>query len=136
MCVLVQECVSALLSFPGVYDAPDREGRTALMWAAQRGNHSVLKAMLERDVDVHATDTLGATGEWGAGGSQWCCSVMCPFPSPALHAAALSGHTSCVQVLLQVGSEVTQCNSQLRMYRLSTTGTACLYAQYYSPCTN
>lgn len=107
MCVLVQECVSALLSFPGVCDAPDREGRTALMWAAQRGNHSVLKAMLERDVDVHATDTLGATGKWGAGESQWHCSVMCSLsPPPALHAAALSGHTSCVQVLLQVRGEI------------------------------
>jgi len=59
----MQECVSALLSFPGVSDIPDQEGRTALMWAAQRGNHSVLKAMLEREVDVHAADTLGATGE-------------------------------------------------------------------------
>lgn len=59
----MQECVSALLSFPGVSDIPDREGRTALMWGAQRGNHSVLKAMLEREVNVHATDTLGATGE-------------------------------------------------------------------------
>jgi len=82
MCVLVQECVSALLSFPGVCDAPDQEGRTALMWAAQRGNHSVLKAMLERDVDVHATDTLGATGKWGARELQWHCSVMCSISLP------------------------------------------------------
>ena len=52
--------MSALLSFPGVSDIPDQEGRTALMWAAQRGNHSVLKAMLEREVDVHAADTLGS----------------------------------------------------------------------------
>ncbi len=56
------ECVNALLSFAGIQDQPDAEGRTALMWAAQRGNYSVLKAMLEREVDVHFTDRLGATG--------------------------------------------------------------------------
>ncbi len=32
------------------------------MWAAQRGNYNVLKAMLEREVDIHVTDRLGATG--------------------------------------------------------------------------
>ena len=51
-----------LLSFPSVKDQPDVEGRTALMWAAQRGNYNVLKAMLEREVDIHVTDKLGATG--------------------------------------------------------------------------
>ena len=58
------DCVSALLSFPSVQDLPDNEGRTALMWAAQRGNYTVLKAMLEREGDVHACDKLGATGEY------------------------------------------------------------------------
>lgn len=54
--------MSALLSFPDVTDQPDSEGRTALMWASQRGNYNVLKAMLERDVDIHVVDKLGATG--------------------------------------------------------------------------
>ena len=57
------DCVTALLAVPGAQALPDSEGRTPLMWAAQRGNYSVLKAMLERQVDVHACDKLGATGE-------------------------------------------------------------------------
>ena len=54
--------MSALLSFPHVGDLPDSDGRTAMMWAAQRGNYNVLKALLEREGDVHACDKLGATG--------------------------------------------------------------------------
>ena len=41
---------------------PDNEGRTALMWAAQRGNYKVLEVMLQKEVDVHAFDNLGGTG--------------------------------------------------------------------------
>lgn len=44
---------------------PDNEGRTALMWAAQRGNYKVLEIMLQKEVDVHAFDNLGGTGGWG-----------------------------------------------------------------------
>ena len=55
--------MSLLLSSPGVTDAPDSEGRTALIWAAQRGNYKVLEVMLENEVDVHAFDNLGGTGE-------------------------------------------------------------------------
>ena len=57
------DCVSALLSFPSVQDTPDDDGRTALIWAAQSGNYAVLKALLEREGDVHACDKLGATGQ-------------------------------------------------------------------------
>ena len=56
------ECVAALLAFPGAQDLPDSEGRTALMWAAQRGNYHVLKTMLERGVALQTADSLGATG--------------------------------------------------------------------------
>ena len=56
------ECVGLLLSSPGVTDMSDGEGRTALMWAAQRGNYKVLEVMLEKEVDVHAFDNLGGTG--------------------------------------------------------------------------
>ena len=51
-----------MLSTPGVTDMPDNEGRTALMWAAQRGNYKVLEVMLEKEVDVHVFDSLGGTG--------------------------------------------------------------------------
>ena len=60
--------MSILLSSPGVTDSPDSEGRTALMWAAQRGNYKVLEVMLQKEVDVHAFDNLGGTGGWGGRG--------------------------------------------------------------------
>ena len=60
--------MSILLSSPGVTDSPDSEGRTALMWAAQRGNYKVLEVMLQKEVDVHAFDNLGGTGGWGRHG--------------------------------------------------------------------
>ena len=53
----------AFLSFPAVVDVADHDGRSALIWAAQKGNYNVLKAMLEREGDVHACDKQGATGE-------------------------------------------------------------------------
>lgn len=54
--------MGALLSFPTVTDLTDNEGRTAVMWAAQRGNYNVLKAMLEKGVTASAADHSGATG--------------------------------------------------------------------------
>ena len=66
LCIQAQknhvECVSILLSSAGVNDIADGEGRTALMWAAQRGNYKVLEVMLEKEVNVHAFDNLGGTG--------------------------------------------------------------------------
>ena len=57
--------MSILLSSPGVTDIPDNEERTALMWAAQRGNYKVLEVMLQKEVNVHAFDNLGGTGGQG-----------------------------------------------------------------------
>ena len=60
----IQECVSALLSFSGVEDLQDSEGRTAVMWAAQRGNYNVLKAMLDKQIPPTTADKSGATGTY------------------------------------------------------------------------
>ena len=78
--------MTALLAVPGAQALPDSEGRTPLMWAAQRGNYSVLKAMLERQVDVHACDKLSATGESQSSTSICHATVSVPsdcLPSPA-----------------------------------------------------
>ena len=56
------ECVSALLCFPAVTDLRDSEGRTAVMWAAQRGNYNALQAMLEKGLSASTADASGATG--------------------------------------------------------------------------
>ena len=56
--------MATLLSYNGVQDISDAEGRTALMWAAQKGNASCIRAMLEMGtIDLHVRDQLGATGE-------------------------------------------------------------------------
>ena len=55
--------MSTLLSFPNVEDLQDAEGRSALMWAAQRGNYNALKAMLDKKVSLHLADKSGATGK-------------------------------------------------------------------------
>lgn len=88
---------------------PDTEGRTALMWAAQRGNYKVLEVMLQKEVDIHAFDTLGGTGELGHKIIQACLSIFIITGMlfflllyVALHTASLSGHASCVLLLLQV----------------------------------
>ena len=78
------ECVAGLLSFPQVRDEPDNDGRTSLMWAAQKGNYNVLKTMLERGGDVYACDKLGATGE-GCGQDE------CVWPRSAFFFACLYG---------------------------------------------
>lgn len=98
--------MAALFSFPGVRDLADKEGRTALMWAAQRGNSAVLKVMLEREVELQAADKQGATGTHTP--LPWLSRCQ-PLPSslpPALHAASLAGHAACSQLLLQHGADM------------------------------
>ena len=51
-----------MLSFEQTQDIPDKEGRTGLMWAAERGNYNVVKKMIERKIDVNVQDMNGATG--------------------------------------------------------------------------
>ena len=63
VCVL-QDCISVLLSsVAGIQDSGDGEGRTALMWASQRGNYAVLKALLQAGCDPNTVDHFGATGQ-------------------------------------------------------------------------
>ena len=92
-----------LSSAAGIQDAGDGEGRTALMWAAQRGNYAVLKTLLQAGCDPNAVDRLGASGQSLIHVHVHRCYTLPPSPlSAALHAAALSGHANCVQLLLQV----------------------------------
>ncbi|XP_062841390.1 inversin [Trichomycterus rosablanca] len=81
------DTVAVFLKHPSVRDEPDLEGRTAFMWAAGKGSDDVIKIMLElkHDLDINMADKYGGT---------------------ALHAAALSGHVSTVQLLLEKGATV------------------------------
>ncbi|XP_033107869.1 inversin-like isoform X2 [Anneissia japonica] len=81
------ETVMAFLKHNSTHDDPDLEGRTALMWAAGKGADTVIKTIVEHGPEnaIHATDKNGAT---------------------ALHAAAMSGHSSSVQILLDYKANV------------------------------
>ena len=55
--------MSVLLSkVSGVQESGDVEGRTALMWAAQRGNYAVLNTLLQNGNDPNTVDHFGASG--------------------------------------------------------------------------
>ncbi|XP_071941669.1 inversin-like isoform X2 [Antedon mediterranea] len=81
------ETVKAFLEHDSANDDPDLEGRTAIMWAAGKGADDVIKTIVECGPDnaIHATDKNGAT---------------------ALHAAAMSGHASSIQILLDYNAKV------------------------------
>ena len=57
------EMVAALLAAPGLnVNAADRDGRTALMWAANGGHTEIVTALLAYPgVDVNAADRAGQT---------------------------------------------------------------------------
>ena len=49
--------------------ATDRDGRTALIWAAQDGHEAVVRLLLEKGADVEAKDRDGRTALiWAAQG--------------------------------------------------------------------
>ncbi len=50
------------MSFDTTVDIPDKDGRSALMWAAERGHYNIVKTMIERKVDINTQDNLGVTG--------------------------------------------------------------------------
>ncbi|XP_060637474.2 inversin isoform X1 [Anolis sagrei] len=81
------ETVEAFFKHPSVKDDSDLEGRTSFMWAAGKGSDDVIQRMLDLklDIDINMTDKYGGT---------------------ALHAAALSGHVSTVQLLLKHAAQI------------------------------
>ncbi|XP_065888702.1 inversin-like [Dysidea avara] len=86
------DCVQALLTDEQLKDVPDRDGRTAVMWAAQNGNYVVIQLLLDNQVsDVHACEKNGTT---------------------ALHIAALYGYANCVRLLLQHGAQVNTIDAE------------------------
>ena len=75
--------------FKNFEDAPDKQGRTALMWAASEDSFDVLKFMLGNlsYFNIHASDEQGLT---------------------ALHFACFAGHKRCVELLIANSAQITQ----------------------------
>ena len=63
----------------------DRDGRTALLWAARRGHEAVVRLLLENGADMNALDMYGET---------------------ALVGAAEQGHETIVRLLLEKGADI------------------------------
>ncbi|ETE61570.1 Inversin, partial [Ophiophagus hannah] len=82
-----KETVEEFFKHPSVKDDSDLEGRTSFMWAAGKGSDDVIQTMLKLKLvtDINMADKYGGT---------------------ALHAAALSGHVSTVQLLLKHYAQV------------------------------
>ena len=57
-----QETVEVLLSYPGLKDEQDLEGRTAFLWAAAQGAEDVIATFNRFTVDLQQTDKTGGTG--------------------------------------------------------------------------
>ncbi|EHK26310.1 uncharacterized protein TRIVIDRAFT_137356, partial [Trichoderma virens Gv29-8] len=66
-------------------DYTDREGRTALSWAARKGHHELVQYLLKNGASVDAGDIWGHT--------------------PAIH-AAMTGMTPIVETLLESGVDI------------------------------
>lgn len=84
-------CLVSILAFPQVKDIPDKEGRTALLWAAGKGLAQSIEILASNNIDIQAYDKTGGT---------------------ALHVAAFSGNQDCVEVLLKHGAIVEALDSQ------------------------
>ncbi|GFR70393.1 inversin [Elysia marginata] len=111
------ETVSVFLS-RHLTDEPDLEGRTAFMWAAGTGADDVIRASLSAGVDIQQEDKTGGTGL--DVDTESICFVICP----ALHAAALSGHSSTVKLLLDSRArlEVTDQAKHTPLFRACEMG--------------
>ena len=75
--------------FKNFEDTTDKQGRTALMWAASEGSVKVLNLMLKNlsYFNIHASDEQGLT---------------------ALHFACFAGHEECVKLLIANSADITQ----------------------------
>ncbi|KAK3940661.1 hypothetical protein QBC46DRAFT_353953 [Diplogelasinospora grovesii] len=81
------EVIFAFLLASGELDANsrDKDGRTPLSWAAEKGNEAIVKLLLQNGVDFNAKDTDGRT---------------------PLMWATLKGHEAIVKLLLENGVDV------------------------------
>ena len=86
------EVVISMLNLQKITDEPDNEDRTALMWAAVKGNAEVVKVLLERKcTNVNAIDKRQQT---------------------ALHMSCQAGHLNCVKLLLAFQADVSIVDKQ------------------------
>ena len=106
----VVECVQALLQHNADPNLQDKDGKTALMWAVEKGRTICLKLLIENGADPNLQDKYGKT---------------------ALMFAAQKGHTTCLEALLSKGANPNLQENNGRTALMYATGwgkTDCLKA--------
>ena len=98
----IEEIVQLLLEKGADVNAKDNDGRTALMFAAEKGHTEIVQILLKKGADVNAEDEYGGT---------------------ALMIAAENGHTEIIKLLLEKGADVNAKDWYGK--------TALMYAAYY-----
>ena len=88
---ILSQLLNILLHDHTTIDAVDQSGRTALMWAAQRGHLPCMLLLLQHNADMNLRNQFGYT---------------------ALILACLRGHIKCVELLLKYGCDVTIRNDE------------------------
>ncbi len=86
------------------------DGRTALHWAAMRGNRRIVRTLVDADADVNAQNRDGcavcARGESAVECAGRVAAAVCrPCRATPLHCAARNGHSSSVAELLLRGAD-------------------------------
>lgn len=101
-------------------DSKDKNGFTALMWAAHKGNLDMVKTILEKGANVNSRDENGATAlmyaAWSHRDAFYIVEILSDKGAnvnaeaqdgmTALHHAASKGHTMAVVMLLKKGADV------------------------------
>jgi ankyrin repeat protein len=110
------QMMEAALSGRADVDAKDRNGWTALMWAADEGQTDVARQLLEKGADVNSKDKKGRTALMLAG-SQWTMKLLLEkgadvdakddeYGQTALMEAAVRGDMEEARLLLEKGADV------------------------------
>ncbi len=112
------DAVRALVGAGGDVDAPQRDGATALLWAARHGNHELATVLLEAGADPGSANQEGATPLWLAsvnGDARMLTALLeagadanepLPLGRTPLMIAARTGDVAAMRVLIEHGADL------------------------------
>ena len=95
-------CVEALMAVDDVQDMADKEGRTALMWAASKGRLLSFPGSLSTGFYSFEFAGCAASVEAMAAGGRFDVNTADASGATALHIASFAGNHECVTALCKV----------------------------------